>query len=250
MNRELATRASVELFRAALDTTLSREQKEQAIDVVLDRYLTHEPGCTAANGWCDAPERAYADDEQGCSCRTAGGGRNSGGAAVLGLLVIGAAASRRTGKRRGRRLRAPLVVGAVAAARPRAEHRECPDTRGRKLRRRPGGQRRRRGGLPGRIETHPDEEERKGRKGRVRRRRREPGARRAEGRRATRIGFHVRGAALRWSCRTTTPRRWSAAAFAFSLRVSGWSASTESGTPSIRPIASASPTALPTRTSR
>ena len=114
MNRELATRASVELFRAALDTTLSRAQKEQAIDVVLDRYFTHEPGCTAANGWCDAPERAYADDEQGCSCRTADGGRNGDGAAVLGLLVVGAAASRRTGKRPGRRSRAPLVVGVVA----------------------------------------------------------------------------------------------------------------------------------------
>jgi hypothetical protein len=109
-NRELATRASVELFRAALDTTLSREQKEQAIDVVLDRYFTHESGCTAQNGWCDAPERAYADKEQGCSCRTPGRGRNGGAAALLGICVVGAAASRRAGKRRRRRSHSLLVA--------------------------------------------------------------------------------------------------------------------------------------------
>ena len=108
-NRELATRASVELFRVALDTTLSREQKEQAIDAVLDRYFTPESGCTAQNGWCDAPERAYADKEQGCSCRTPGRGRNGGASALLGILVVGAAASRRTGKRRRQ-----LVAGVIA----------------------------------------------------------------------------------------------------------------------------------------
>jgi len=111
-NRELATRASVELFRAALDTTLSREQKEQAIDVVLDRYFTHEPGCTAQNGWCDAPERAYADKE-GCSCRTPARGRNGGAAALLGICVVGAAASRRAGKRRRRRARSLLVASVL-----------------------------------------------------------------------------------------------------------------------------------------
>jgi hypothetical protein len=123
LNRELATRASIELFRAALEPTHSREQKEQAIDEVLERYLTHEPGCSAANRWCDAPERAYADAEQGCLCRAAGSRGKGSPAVLLTLLVLGAAVSRRVGFRWRWRSLAPLVIFApnVAQALPLAE---------------------------------------------------------------------------------------------------------------------------------
>ena len=33
------------------------KQRLSAVDATLAKYLSYEPGCTEANGWCDAPER-------------------------------------------------------------------------------------------------------------------------------------------------------------------------------------------------
>ncbi|HEU4533813.1 MAG TPA: hypothetical protein VFS00_06830, partial [Polyangiaceae bacterium] len=52
----LTEQATIELLRAALDPALARAQKEAAIDAVLATYFSYEPGCSLANGWCDAPE--------------------------------------------------------------------------------------------------------------------------------------------------------------------------------------------------
>lgn len=57
--KELATQAATETLHTALDPSLSRAQKMQALDALLDKYLSYEPGCTYDNDWCDAPERSY-----------------------------------------------------------------------------------------------------------------------------------------------------------------------------------------------
>jgi hypothetical protein len=77
---------------------------------VLDEYLAYKPGCTAANGWCDAPEHAYPLSADGCSMRR-GTGRGSGplGAAwgmALGLGIL------------WRRRRRAACVGALLASAP------------------------------------------------------------------------------------------------------------------------------------
>ncbi len=83
-NRELAVAASTQLLGVALDPASSREQKVSALDVVLDRYLTPEPGCTGANGWCSAPE-ATLPSARGCGC---GAGDGLGGLLVLAGVLL------------------------------------------------------------------------------------------------------------------------------------------------------------------
>jgi hypothetical protein len=65
---QLAMMATTAVLRASLDPDLTREQKLAAVDAVLTEYLSFEPGCTAANGWCNAPEAAYADSSS-CACQ-------------------------------------------------------------------------------------------------------------------------------------------------------------------------------------
>ena len=85
--RKLATEASTAVLRAALDPLQTKAEKMATIDRILDTYVSHEPGCTFANGWCSAPEAQYKDAGStflGCS---------SGGGGLLGvagaLLAIG-----------------------------------------------------------------------------------------------------------------------------------------------------------------
>ena len=88
--RKLATLAAAGVLRATLDPRSTPDQKMTAVDEVLDAYLSFTPGCTFDNGWCNAPERAYAD--AGCGCRVARSGGSHG--AILacgGLLLIGLA---------------------------------------------------------------------------------------------------------------------------------------------------------------
>jgi MYXO-CTERM domain-containing protein len=67
-NVRLATQSSSELLAAALDPSLTREQKLAQVDVVLARYLTYQPGCTSTNEWCNAPE-AKVSSVTSCNCR-------------------------------------------------------------------------------------------------------------------------------------------------------------------------------------
>lgn len=57
---EAAKRASAELLTAALDPSLDPAQREAAVREVFARNMAYQPGCTAANRWCDAPELSYA----------------------------------------------------------------------------------------------------------------------------------------------------------------------------------------------
>ena len=97
LNLAVATQASVDLLHATLDPALSREAKLAAVDATLAKYLTYEPGCTEANGWCDAPERQY-QVAPSCGCSSIGtssGGVIAGGVGVLGLAFLVARRRRR-----------------------------------------------------------------------------------------------------------------------------------------------------------
>jgi hypothetical protein len=54
--RQLAETASRELFRAAYDPSLTREQRLVLVNELADKYLTFQAGCDASNRWCDARE--------------------------------------------------------------------------------------------------------------------------------------------------------------------------------------------------
>jgi hypothetical protein len=108
----MATVAAEELLLAALGPGTADARLANA-GAVLDQVLAFHPGCTAANGWCDAPERAYPIELTSCSLSRAGGGLC--GAVVL--LALGALLYRR-------RRRAAACVGVVlvtASARASAD---------------------------------------------------------------------------------------------------------------------------------
>jgi hypothetical protein len=98
----LAVEAVTAMLHATLDPTQTTAQKMTAVNAVLDQYLSYSPGCTYANGWCDAPERAY-KDPSGCAC---GIGGDTGGlaAALCGLSLVLLTVARRV-----RRTKSPLV---------------------------------------------------------------------------------------------------------------------------------------------
>ena len=88
--RRLATEASAALLRAALDPLKTKAEKMATIDGVLDTYVSYAPGCTFANGWCDAPERQYQDTGSTfLGCSSGGGGLLgvAGGLLGIGLLL-------------------------------------------------------------------------------------------------------------------------------------------------------------------
>jgi hypothetical protein len=84
--RQLATLAAVGVLRATLDPQSTPDQKMTAADAVLDTYLSYSPGCTFDNGWCNAPERAYADAACGCHLGRSNGG--GGGILAVGVAVL------------------------------------------------------------------------------------------------------------------------------------------------------------------
>jgi hypothetical protein len=111
-NIGVATQASLELMRATLDPALTRDAKLAAVDATLAKYLTFEPGCTEANGWCDAPERKY-EVTPGCGCSIIGlpsGGLLAGGACGVGLALLFV---RR--RRRARRAATMTALSAIVA---------------------------------------------------------------------------------------------------------------------------------------
>jgi hypothetical protein len=110
--RLLATQSAEALLRTALDPTLGRDEKMTRISADLDGWLGYAPGCTAANHWCDAPERAYGNIEI-LGCEVAGPGRPRVIALSALALVLGAAAA--GARRRRRRLTLALVAALTAA---------------------------------------------------------------------------------------------------------------------------------------
>lgn len=85
----LAREAATALLRTALDPDLTAAEKMTAVDGVLDAYLGFAPGCTFANGWCNAPEVMYADG--GCAVARA----PSPPAAVFIMAIFGVVIARR-----------------------------------------------------------------------------------------------------------------------------------------------------------
>ncbi len=104
-NIDTATQASVDLLEATLDPKLTRAAKVAAVDALLEKYVSYEPGCTFDNGWCDAPERQY-QVAAGCGCSAIGS--RSGGALAIGSFAFGAMFLARR-----RRRRAAAVVAAL-----------------------------------------------------------------------------------------------------------------------------------------
>ena len=101
------------VLRATLDSQKSVDQKMAAVDTVLDEFMTYSPGCTFANGWCEAPERQYADSS-GCGCHT-GAGNGSPGSAFVACAVVCLAWLRRA-RRGGRLNRSGAAAFALATA--------------------------------------------------------------------------------------------------------------------------------------
>jgi MYXO-CTERM domain-containing protein len=66
---QMASESSAVALLTLLDPSLSRAQKEQGIEDMLDRYVAYDKkaDCSAANNWCDAPERQYGSPTLGCS---------------------------------------------------------------------------------------------------------------------------------------------------------------------------------------
>jgi hypothetical protein len=111
----LATRASTELLAAAADETRSPAARMAAVDEVLDRYLSFEPGCGADDAFCDAPELAYPAGDMACA---ASPGRARARWPSLTLLLCALIILRRS---RLRPRPSPLVTALLLAlAAPRA----------------------------------------------------------------------------------------------------------------------------------
>ena len=112
-NIGVASQASLELMHAVLDPA-PRDTKLAKVDATLAKYLTFEPGCTAANSWCDAPEQQY-QVGAGCGCATVGS--RSGGLAAVGAGLFGVALlgwrRRRTRSRRNAIAALPIVLACV-----------------------------------------------------------------------------------------------------------------------------------------
>ncbi|MDB4944486.1 MAG: hypothetical protein JWP97_4020 [Labilithrix sp.] len=123
-NIGMAQQASMELLRSTLDPALAtREAKLAAVDALLVKYLSLDPGCTSENHWCDAPELRY-EVAQSCGCRTAGrgpGGWLAAAAGAAGLAIF--AARRRRTMRRGAKAAAlsALLLGLALPATARAQ---------------------------------------------------------------------------------------------------------------------------------
>ncbi|HEX3344796.1 MAG TPA: hypothetical protein VHS09_09505, partial [Polyangiaceae bacterium] len=109
---QLAQKAAAGILLATLDTTMTPDQKAAAANDVLVTYLSYSPGCTYDNGWCDAPERAYADPA--CGCNVVGGRGSLGAIVAAGVALLFTAARRSRRKSRARAVSAGVAAGLVA----------------------------------------------------------------------------------------------------------------------------------------
>lgn len=96
LRRQLATDAATAVLRATLDPTQTGDQKMAAVEAIMDQYLSYSPGCTFDNRWCQAPERAYGND-QGVGCSMGGPANRSSasGWLLLAFLTLVTRASQR-----------------------------------------------------------------------------------------------------------------------------------------------------------
>lgn len=78
-----AQEASAALLRAVLAPAGRHADRVARVEAVLDGVLGLQPGCTAENRWCDAPELALVTD---CACRA---GSSAAGPPALGLALLG-----------------------------------------------------------------------------------------------------------------------------------------------------------------
>jgi MYXO-CTERM domain-containing protein len=96
--RQLALAAATELLSVTLDPTLARDEKLARVDALVARSLAYQPGCSAADGWCDPTENALRD-ATGCGCRVGGATSHASlppmAIALVVVVVIGAGAARR-----------------------------------------------------------------------------------------------------------------------------------------------------------
>jgi hypothetical protein len=83
--------------------------------VLLDRWLAYAPGCTVANGWCEAPERRFTSN--GISGCAVGPSRQAGGLAIAASGAALLAAARRRRRGRASALIALALCGFAADAR-------------------------------------------------------------------------------------------------------------------------------------
>lgn len=81
-----AEEATTRLLRAVVDETGGRAGRLARAALVLDSVLALEPGCTADNRWCDAPELSL---RPACDCRAAAGSRTGGFGLLLLVAVFG-----------------------------------------------------------------------------------------------------------------------------------------------------------------
>ncbi len=87
--RTLATEASTALLRAALDPLKTKAEKMATVDGILDTYVSYAPGCTFANGWCNAPEAQYKDKGSTVfGCSSGGGGLLGVAGGLLGVGLL------------------------------------------------------------------------------------------------------------------------------------------------------------------
>ncbi len=115
----LAQEAATELLRATLDTSQSQDQKMAQVDSILQKYMGYSPGCTYQNGWCNAPERQYADPAA-CACRAAGLHADDHAALLAAAIALAVAMARRRRGTFGRKIVATLVAAGALPIRPAA----------------------------------------------------------------------------------------------------------------------------------
>jgi hypothetical protein len=97
---ELTIESSIAYLRAVLAPSESDAEKLAAVEAVLERYMSFEPGCSADNAFCDAPELAYAEPSIGCSAAPrASAGAGGSTASVVTSLLLGVVLVVRTRRR-------------------------------------------------------------------------------------------------------------------------------------------------------
>src|SRR5262249_17365386 len=108
--RTLAVEASSDVLDALFGRD-DRATKMARVNAALARHLAYSPGCTFDNGWCNAPERALAN--QTCGCRV---GRRTGSDGIAALLTgaVLLAAARRRRRLYGALMSAFVAKGAIA----------------------------------------------------------------------------------------------------------------------------------------
>lgn len=90
--RRVATDATRELLAALHDNDRGRAGRMERVHAVLDTYLAIEPGCSAANAWCDASER---HERLSCSASPIGSRDGPRGFAMVAVLLAAIALRRR-----------------------------------------------------------------------------------------------------------------------------------------------------------